>query len=121
MGRFDTIFYIGFSDSLPFDEAVRDNTEVSKVIWSDPEQVLIQNREEKLWIAPPQVYELSRVSNFTKFDDLKKFSAERSLKGCRTWMPYIIPMADGQVSIYPQDELYPQEPDLDGKNNSQVL
>ena len=44
VGRFDTIFYVGFSENLPHDEAVKDGAEVSKVIWSDPESVLVQIR-----------------------------------------------------------------------------
>jgi hypothetical protein len=32
-GRFDTIFYVGFSELLPHDEAVKDGAEVSKVAW----------------------------------------------------------------------------------------
>ena len=101
-GRFDTIFYIGFSDRLPQDEAVKDNAEVSAVMWSNPDQVLDQNKQEQLWLAPPQVYELSRLKNFPKYDDLKQFSETRSKLGLITWMPYIIPVADGAVSIYPQ-------------------
>jgi hypothetical protein len=101
-GRFDTLFYIGFSSGLPQDQAVKDNAEVSAVMWSDPDQLLDQNRKEELWLAPPQVYELSRLKNFSKYDDLKKFSEVRSQRGLITWMPYIIPVADGAVSIYPQ-------------------
>ena len=101
-GRFDTIFYVAFSESLPQEEAVEDNAEVSAVIWSNPDQVLEQNRGKELWLAPPQVYELSRLKNFPNYDKLKKFCEERSKNGLITWMPYIIPVGDGAVSIYPQ-------------------
>ena len=74
VGRFDTIFYVGFSENLPHDEAVKDGAEVSKVIWSDPESVLVQNQAEKIWIAPPQIYELRRILNFSRFDDFRNFS-----------------------------------------------
>jgi nucleoside diphosphate-linked moiety X motif protein 19 len=118
--RFDTIFYVGFSDKIPCDKAVKDKSEVSAVIWSDPEDALVQNREEKFWLAPPQFYELSRLLNFTKFDELKRFAATRSLLGTRTWMPYMIDLKDGGISIYPQDDLYPAEPDYFGKDLEQV-
>ena len=121
VGRFDTIFYVGFSENLPHDEAVKDGAEVSKVIWSDPESVLVQNQAEKIWIAPPQIYELRRILNFSRFDDFRNFSIERSARGCRTYLPYKIDLSDGAVFIYPQDELYPDVPDLDGSHSDQVL
>ena len=99
---------------------MKDKSEVSAVIWSDPEDVLVQNREEKFWLAPPQFYELSRLLNFPKFDDLKRFASTRSVLGTRTWMPYMIDLKDGGISIYPQDDLYPAEPDYSGKDLEQV-
>jgi len=82
--------------------------------------VLVQNREEKFWLAPPQFYELSRLLNFAKFDDLKRFASARSLLGTRTWMPYLINVQDGEISIYPQDDLYPSDPDYSGKDLERV-
>lgn len=119
-GRFDTIFYVGFSDRLPRDEAVKDGAEISKVVWSDPETLLAESSQQKLWLAPPQVYELSRIANFSDFNAFKTFSSVRSSKGCCTWMPMKVDLADGTVFLYPQDELYPDEPDFAGGQDGQV-
>ena len=103
VGRFDTIFYVGFSENLPHDEAVKDGAEVSKVIWSDPESVLVQNQAEKIWIAPPQIYELRRILNFSRFDDFRNFSIRLTcqtgqcsfilkmsfIRMCQTWTEVI--------------------------------
>ncbi len=41
-------------------------------------------------LAPPQVYELSRLKNIKDFDELKKFAFERQELGLEQWMPWII-------------------------------
>jgi hypothetical protein len=41
-------------------------------------------------LAPPQVFELSRLKNIKDFDELKKFAFERQELGLEQWMPQII-------------------------------
>jgi hypothetical protein len=49
-------------------------------------------------LAPPQVYELSRLKNFKDFDELKKFAFERQELGLEQWMPRII-LRDSQTNM----------------------
>ena len=44
--------------------------------------------EEKIWLAPPQFYELSRLAAFESYQDLKDFSQERAENfSVEVWFP----------------------------------
>jgi hypothetical protein len=49
-------------------------------------------------LAPPQVFELSRLKNIKDFDELKKFAFERQELGLEQWMPRII-LRDSQTNM----------------------
>jgi len=49
-------------------------------------------------LAPPQVYELSRLKNFKDFDELKKFAFERQELGLEQWLPQII-LRDSETNM----------------------
>ena len=110
--RFDTIFYTACLDSIP--TTLLDQAEVTAVQWTDPASLLHQFYERKLWLAPPQVYELSRLLNFKAQQDLAQFSAIRHQKGLTTWLPVRMECEDGMLSILPGDSLYPASPDYVG-------
>ena len=74
----------------------------------------------KLWLAPPQFWEISRIANLSSFDNLKDFSMKREMKGCETWLPILKFCTDGHYSIYPGDDLYPEEPDYVGDKNQTI-
>ena len=113
--RFDTLFYIAFQDAKL--EAKLDNQEVTSMQFTDPKAVLQSHIDSELWLAPPQFWELSRMSNFTKFDDLKTFSMNRECRGCETWLPVLKPCTDGLFALYPGDNLYPEHPDYEGNQD----
>lgn len=113
--RFDTIFYMSFCDEADF-EATLDQKEVSEVRWEDPLTMLEDAWAEKLWLAPPQIYELSRMRRFQKLEDLKAFTEGRALKGLSSMLPVLRVLKDGgRLSTLPGDELYPDEPDWTGE------
>jgi len=41
-----------------------------------PRTLLDLNKTGKIWLAPPQVYELSRLATFQTYDELKSFSSK---------------------------------------------
>ena len=85
--RFDTIFYITFRETIST-KASEDNKEVSQVQHFQPNQALDLHTEEKIWLPPPQFYELSRLATFMSFENLKAFSEERAKNyGVDVWFP----------------------------------
>ena len=118
MRRFDTVFYISFQDNIL--QARLDNQEVTSMKYTDPTSILHDHTDGKLWLAPPQFWEISRIANLSSFDNLKDFSVKREMKGCETWLPILKFCKDGHYSIYPGDDLYPEEPDYVGDKNYEM-
>jgi nucleoside diphosphate-linked moiety X motif protein 19 len=58
-----------------------------------------------MWLAPPQVYEMSRLCHFQRLKELKQFAAERELKGSERWMPVRIKCQDGIIALLPGELL----------------
>ncbi|XP_060066172.1 acyl-coenzyme A diphosphatase NUDT19-like [Ylistrum balloti] len=112
--RFDTSFYLCVMDHMP--PAIQDDTETVHAEWSSPD-VFMNNRFEG-GLAPPQVYELCRMLNFTDADKLNHFAWTRSMTCSRVERYFPVPCfcSDGLVVLYPGDEMYPKEPDFEGKN-----
>ena len=62
--------------------------EVSQIQFLEPEEALKMHSEEKIWLAPPQFYELSRLAAFESYQDLKNFSQERAENfSVEVWFP----------------------------------
>ncbi|XP_076030269.1 acyl-coenzyme A diphosphatase NUDT19-like isoform X2 [Oratosquilla oratoria] len=116
--RFDTAFYIAFVDSIPTGRA--DNIEISHMQWIEPRAILRDYMNQKLWLPPPQLYELGRLLNFISFEKLKSFSEDRGRIGMDRWMPVIINSDQHVISVLPGDDLYPEEPDFLGQNKERL-
>ena len=116
--RFDTVFYIIFQDVNL--EANLDNQEVTSMQLTDPKTLLQQHIDGKLWLAPPQFWEISRMSNFTRLEDLKNFSTKRESRGCETWLPVLKSCNNGQYALYPGDDFYPKTPEYEHNVNGEM-
>lgn len=121
--RFDTIFYAAFQENLDESKAATDdNKEVSDVQFMTPGDALRLHSEEKIWLAPPQVYEMSRLAAYETFGSLQKFAQERAQQyGVETWFPVFANCSDGGVALYPGDDAYPEVPDFKGKNETEKV
>ncbi len=109
--RFDTIFYAAFVEDKPVTSL--DDKEIVDAIWTTPAEIL--GRRDMVYLAPPQVYELTRLSAVRSFDNLRCICDQKDQEGVDTWLPVLRPCSDSTISILPGDELYPKEPDFDGK------
>ncbi|XP_076323344.1 acyl-coenzyme A diphosphatase NUDT19-like isoform X2 [Tachypleus tridentatus] len=112
--RFDTMFYICFIEKLP--EIMLDESEVVTFISYSPVKMLQEFYSSNIFLAPPQLYELSRLLRLDSFKDLKNFAIERGDKGVEHWLPLICTASNGVVSLMPGDDLYPENPDYYGQN-----
>ncbi|KAM3920635.1 acyl-coenzyme A diphosphatase NUDT19 isoform 1-T2 [Leptodactylus fuscus] len=110
--RYDTAFYICCLPRKPV--TMDDQKEVTSFKWWTPQEA-IEQYLKKNWIPPPQLYDLSRLCNFTHLEELQQFAFHRNLKGCERWMPVIVHASDGMVHTLPGDELYPDDVDITGQ------
>lgn len=120
--RFDTIFYTHFHDEGDPPVASLDEKEVTDIIWKDPGQILKESHDSQVMLAPPQVYELTRMSQVKDFDQLRDVTEQRQSEGVTTFFPILMKTSDGiQFSPLPGDELYPEEPNYEKSDGVTVL
>lgn len=110
--RYDTMFYLCCLPRQP--DVLLDKGEVTVMRWCTPEEMLEDNSTSSVFLAPPQVYELSRLLPIQSYHELKDFAKRREPKGCERWLPIIATAFDGAISLMPGDDLYPEEPDYTG-------
>lgn len=115
--RFDTIFFVCTLNEIPQMEV--DNGEISNFQWCSPSEALKLCRDEKIWMAPPQIYEISRLQAFKKVKELEDFSVKRATLGLERWYPNHVIALDGIVSFLPGDEMY--STDLDATEEDPTL
>ena len=116
--RFDTMFYLASLQEVPV--TVQDQLEVTASQWTDPASCLQQCTDRQLWLAPPQVYELSKLLNLTRLADLERSARLRQRHGLETWLPVRVECEDGLLSLLPGDHMYPDNPDYVGPSGESV-
>lgn len=62
--------------------------------------------QDEAFLAPPQVYELSRLATFKSYQQLKEFAEKREAFGIVRWLPRVSLFSDGAALILPGDDLY---------------
>lgn len=77
--------------------------------------MLEEHTQKRAVLAPPQVYELSRLSNFSTFDQLRDFSARREKQGIERWCANITGLKDGALLALPGDDFYEKGPEINSK------
>ena len=102
--RFDTMFYVCCLDSMP--DYNSDDNEVSLISWLTPQQVLQEHFDSNCQLAPPQVYELSRIRNFNSLNGLKEFASGRESLGIERWCASVTGLDDGALFALPGDECF---------------
>ena len=111
--RFDTMFYVCCLEKLP--KVVLDQTEVTTLKWCTCLEMLEEHTQERLFLAPPQVYELSRLHHLSNFSSVQDFVKKRDRLGCVRWLPVLATYKDGAISFLPGDSMYPEDPDIIGR------
>ena len=61
-----------------------------------------------IWLAPPQVYELSRLAHFSKGHQLREYASERQRSGVQRWLPVALRTSNGIMTVLPGTILLPQ-------------
>ncbi|XP_069681527.1 acyl-coenzyme A diphosphatase NUDT19-like isoform X2 [Periplaneta americana] len=88
--------------------------------WSTPEEVLDLCVKNKVILPPPQFYELARLNKFDNIEELTSFAAEHSSTESELWMPVRIKTSDGELTVFPGDDLYPDRPNYESSPPQKV-
>ncbi|XP_043486729.1 nucleoside diphosphate-linked moiety X motif 19-like [Polistes fuscatus] len=108
--RYDTIFYIACMPLMPYSNY--ETTEMEDMKWDTPKDMCAA---PNMIMAPPQYYEISRIAKFECLENLLDFAIERSKRGVELYLPIVVLLRDGKVSILPGDCMYPDNPSLTEK------
>ena len=90
--RFDTIYYICCVNNVIVNESEH---------WSTPQQLFERKRSDDYLLAPSQVYEFSRVMNFSDVYEVEAFATERQKHGIHRWIPVLSLYSNGAISVLP--------------------
>ncbi|KAL8590575.1 hypothetical protein ACOMHN_011011 [Nucella lapillus] len=111
--RFDAAFFICCLKEQPY--VADDANELIHSMWVTPRQIMEEYLGNRVQLAPPQLYEASRLMNFKDLDELLRFCHSRVGQPLERWMPVRIQCADAVIYTFPGDSLYPDKPDINGE------
>ncbi|XP_011198554.1 acyl-coenzyme A diphosphatase NUDT19 [Bactrocera dorsalis] len=117
--RFETGFYLVAMENIP--DVILESNEAASFSWKTPKEFIKDYFDQKLYLPPPQLYELSRLLNFPGLDELINFARVRSSKGVTLMLPVIKKCADGTVSLMPGDDLYNNNTDVTNQKNTETI
>ncbi|KAJ9596967.1 hypothetical protein L9F63_011997 [Diploptera punctata] len=106
--RFNTMFFLVNLDQMP--PTTCDTDEVNEFKWSSPHEIVDSCNKQELILPPPQYYELSRLITFNDIEKLADFAVQKNSSSSDLWMPFRIKTSDGEVTLFPGDDLYPATP-----------
>ncbi|OQV22265.1 Nucleoside diphosphate-linked moiety X motif 19 [Hypsibius exemplaris] len=113
--RFDTVFFVAEGDETAMKFELSQE-EMVGYQWMSPMEALVASQSAKLRLAPPQVYECSRLAQFSSAKELLRFANHRQQFGCALTFPIRYKCKDGMVAIFPGDDAYPEKPDMLGES-----
>lgn len=93
------MFYVACLDQMP--NVILDQSEVVTLRWTTPLAILEEYSGGSVFLAPPQVYEMSRLATMSSFNNLSKLARERERLGVERWMPVVGAANDGVVALLP--------------------
>ncbi|RDD41095.1 Nucleoside diphosphate-linked moiety X motif 19 [Trichoplax sp. H2] len=116
--RFDTAFFICCAEGEI--NASQDQAEITYLHWTTPEEALKSHAIKKIFLAPPQTYELSRLCNeyfllpygysFHTVPEILQFARHRAMNfPTKQYLPIHYQCKDGLLSLLPGDSLYPED------------
>lgn len=106
--RFEVAFFIVALDKEPI--IYPEEHEVAVYHVDDPPSLLSKHQSMKIFLPPPQLYELSRLTHKPDIVDVMKFAKQRNAIGQTLMWPVVFQSKDAFVQILPGDDAYPKNP-----------
>jgi len=107
--RYDTIFYM-----VVVPQAYQMTIcpqEMESAHWLTAEKMLQKCEERTFKMIAPQIYELTRLKS-ASMSRLRNLMRIRLKLGIEGWCPCYIHAQDGYLSVFPGDDLYPEDMDI---------
>ncbi|XP_054290011.1 acyl-coenzyme A diphosphatase NUDT19-like [Macrosteles quadrilineatus] len=82
----------------------------SRESWLSPKELLDLSNRGDIFLKPPQWYEINSLQSIETFDGLNRLIGHKS-SNCHLWMPVRIHASDGEISLLPGDDMYPDDVD----------
>uniref|UniRef100_A0AAG5CVK9 Nudix hydrolase domain-containing protein n=1 Tax=Anopheles atroparvus TaxID=41427 RepID=A0AAG5CVK9_ANOAO len=108
--RFETAFFLAALNNIP--PVFPEEYEVQEYMWESPRTLLDAHAEGNLWLAPPQAYELQRLSHVHDIDAIVQMAKGRTFNGTTAFCPIVYNVADGFIDVLPGDDFYPKDYDF---------
>jgi len=106
--RFETAFFLIALDDQP--DIFVEKNEVQEYLWDTPKNLIKMFADDKIWLPPPQCYELLRLCQINDIEKVVEFAKSRNKEGTTLQYPIYYKATDGSVFAYPGDDLYPTDP-----------
>ncbi|XP_008544290.1 acyl-coenzyme A diphosphatase NUDT19 [Microplitis demolitor] len=103
--RFNTIFFTACLKNIP--DAEFDPKEMEDLRWDTPRNLIDKSAEFKF--APPQQYEIYKISKIYQLDNLLKYAIEQNKKGALFNLPIRVKLSNGIIYLLPGDVTYPED------------
>ncbi|XP_016975949.2 nucleoside diphosphate-linked moiety X motif 19 [Drosophila rhopaloa] len=109
--KFDTVYYV-----TTLDEQVNEVSlllephEVASAHWMSPAEAWTSSQDGTIWLPFMLLYDIARLMNLHSWQELLKFSRQRSSRGSTMVQPVYYRCDDCMFGVLPGDELYPKEP-----------
>ncbi|KAL8601039.1 hypothetical protein ACOMHN_030696 [Nucella lapillus] len=97
--RFDTAFFVCCLQGRPL--VAEDEQEAVHSQWGSPYSSLQEYYQGRVGLAPPQVYELGRLLEFSAVPELLTFAWRRGEHRVDRWLPVRVTTADNVMSVLP--------------------
>lgn len=79
----------------------KNNFQLCVFQWSTPDEVIRNYSQSRIGVAPPQLFEISRLLNFHDVGKLEGYMWERSGDVIERILPVAIHCDDGIIVVYP--------------------
>lgn len=109
--RYDTAFFLACMPTIP--DAEYEAVEMQDLKWETPKNLLSPSMD--IALPPPQMYEITRLSEFKSIDSLLDYAMNCSKEGTQLYLPVAVHIKDGILHILPGDTMYPKEVSLTEK------
>ncbi|RZF40600.1 hypothetical protein LSTR_LSTR007483 [Laodelphax striatellus] len=116
--RFDSVFFVAVMENIV--PAQSEDYEIELAKWSYSLDILDESHDKTVeaYLPPPQFYELSRLASINRISLLMEIANDINKSKHSRWMPVRVFASNGEISILPGDELYPDNPEYE---NHQVI
>ncbi|XP_041451234.1 nucleoside diphosphate-linked moiety X motif 19 [Drosophila obscura] len=110
--KYDTVYYItALVAQAKQVSLLLERQKVASAHWLDPEEAWTQSQGGTIWLPFMLLYDTARLMNLHRWDDLLRFSRQRSVLGTTLVQPVYYRCDGCMFGVLPGDELYVSQPE----------